>query len=200
MAWPRSTAGQCMPSGAHTAVTHPRAHTGTYRYMSSKQLNSRAISPFKEIEEVDQENSPKPRQKHFKSKTLGFSVPAGIDMEQRALIPLKDGNRRHLGTIWGGNNFGFQYFKDEADAFRTYSEAAKRYRDVVAKAGADVFISSHIAQDRIPDKINALKFRNPGEPHPFVDKDAPLRHLTVVAECAAARLAGETKSEISRIQ
>ena len=91
MAWPRSTAGQCMPSGAHTAVTHPRAHTGTYRYMSSKQLNSRATSPFKEIEEVDQENSPKPRQKHFKSKTLGFSVPAGIDVEQRALIPLKDG-------------------------------------------------------------------------------------------------------------
>ena len=91
-------------------------------------------------------------------------------------------------------------FKDQADAFRTYSEAAKRYRDVVEKAGADVFISSHIAQDRIPDKINALKFRQPGEPHPFVSKEAPLNHLTVVGECAAARLAGETKNEVSKIQ
>lgn len=111
-----------------------------------------------------------------------------------ALIPLKDGNRRHLGSIWGGNNFGFQYFKDPGDAFGTYSAAAKRYKDIVAKAGADVFISSHIAQDKVPNKINALRFRAPGDPHPFVSSEAVQRHLTVVGECAAARLAGEKSS------
>ena len=52
---------------------------------------SRMISPFKEIEDDDQERSPKPRQKHFKSKTLGFSVPADTDVDKRALIPVKDG-------------------------------------------------------------------------------------------------------------
>ena len=111
-----------------------------------------------------------------------------------ALFPLKDGNQRHVGTIWGGNNFGFQYFKDQAETFRTYSEGAKRYRDIVAKAGADVFISSHIAQDKLPNKVNALRFRGPGDPHPFVGKEAVLNHLTVVGECAAARLAGEKAS------
>jgi hypothetical protein len=49
------------------------------------------VSPFKEIEGDDQDSSPKPRQKHFKSRTLGFSVPADIDTEQRAVIPTRDG-------------------------------------------------------------------------------------------------------------
>jgi metallo-beta-lactamase class B len=114
-------------------------------------------------------------------------TPGTISM----LIPLKDGNRRHLGTIWGGNNFGCQYFKDRAEAFRTYRDAAKRYMDIVSKAGADVFVSSHIAQDKIYNKITALRFRGPNDPHPFVSKEAVLNHLTVVGECAASRLAGE---------
>ena len=108
-----------------------------------------------------------------------------------ALIPLEDGNRRHLGTIWGGNNFGFRYFRDRADAFGTYRAAAARYAETISDARVDVLVTSHIAQDRLKDKINALRFRNPGDPHPFVDLEAPLRHLTVLGECAAARLAGE---------
>ena len=108
-----------------------------------------------------------------------------------ALIPLEDGNRSHLGTIWGGNNFGFRYFRDRADAFGTYRAAAARYAETVADARVDVLVTSHLAQDRLKDKINALRFRNPGDPHPFVDLEAPLRHLTILGECAAARLAGD---------
>ena len=108
-----------------------------------------------------------------------------------ALIPLEDGNRSHLGTIWGGNNFGFRYFRDRADAFGTYRTAAQRYSETLSDARVDVLITSHIAQDRLKDKINALRFRRPGDPHPFVDLEAPLRHLTILGECAAARLAGE---------
>ncbi len=108
-----------------------------------------------------------------------------------ALIPLRDGSRSHLGTIWGGNNFGFRYFEDRADAFGTYRAAAQRYAQTLSDARVDVLITSHIAQDRLKDKINALRFRKPGDAHPFVDLEAPLRHLTVLRECAAARLAGE---------
>ena len=108
-----------------------------------------------------------------------------------ALIPLQDGDRSHLGTIWGGNNFGFRYFRDRADAFGTYNAAATRYTDTVSDARVDVLLTSHLAQDRLKDKINALRFRNPGDPHPFVDLEAPLRHLTILRECAAARMAGE---------
>jgi hypothetical protein len=52
---------------------------------------SLAISPFKEVEAGDQDDSPKPRQKHLKSKTLGFNVPTDVDAEQRVVFSVRDG-------------------------------------------------------------------------------------------------------------
>jgi metallo-beta-lactamase class B len=112
-----------------------------------------------------------------------------------ALIPLRDGDRSHLGATWGGMNFNFQYFRDRASTIGAYRDAAMRYRDIVAQVRADVLLGSHFMQDKTPDKINALRFRGPDQAHPFVDPEGPVRHLTVVGECAAARLAVETELE-----
>ncbi len=81
-----------------------------------------------------------------------FITPGHTPGTISALIPLEDGNRRHLGTIWGGNNFGFRYFRDRADAFGTYRAAAARYAETVSDARVDVLVTSHIAQDRLKDK------------------------------------------------
>ena len=110
------------------------------------------------------------------------------------LIPLQDGNERHLGGIWGGNGFGRRHFSDPTEAYRNYSVSAKRFKDIAAEAGADVDLSSHTNHDKTLDKLNALRFRNPGDPHPFVSSDAVGRHLTLVGECADAQLAWETSS------
>ena len=59
----------------------------------------------------------------------------------------------------------------------------------MTKAGADVYLSSHTVHDKTLDKLNALRFRNPGDPHPFVNKEAVGRQLTLVGECADAQLA-----------
>ena len=111
------------------------------------------------------------------------------------LIPLRDGDRWHLGATWGGMNFNAQYFQDRAAAIGAYRDAAMDYRDIVAEARADVVLGSHFMQDKTPDKVNALRFRGPGDPQPFVDPGGPVRHLTVVGECAAARLAAEIESD-----
>jgi metallo-beta-lactamase class B len=109
------------------------------------------------------------------------------------LIPLRDGDQRHVGSIWGGMTFGFQragvqYFPTLADALKTNSAQAKRYKEIAAKAGADVFLSIHTRHDRTLDKINALKSRRPGDAHPFVSSDAIQRHLTVISECSDAQV------------
>ena len=109
------------------------------------------------------------------------------------LIPLIDGDQTHLGSIWGGMTFGFEragvrYFPDLGTALGTNSSEARRYRDLAAEAGADVFLSIHTRHDKTPEKINALRFRMPGDPHPFVSSDAIARHLTVISECTDARL------------
>lgn len=105
------------------------------------------------------------------------------------LIPVKDGNQRHLASVWGGSGLSARGFSSLEEATKLYSASAKRFRDIVQKAGADVYLSSHTVHDKTLDKLNALRFRNPGEPHPFVSKDAVTRQLTLVGECADAQLA-----------
>ena len=109
------------------------------------------------------------------------------------LVPVKDGNQRHLASIWGGSGVPpgelLMAFPTYEVATSTYAASAKRYRDIVSKAGADVYLSSHTVHDRTLNKLNALQFRNPGDPHPFVSKEAVMRHLTLVQECAEAQAA-----------
>ena len=80
------------------------------------------------------------------------------------------------------------HFPERSQALATYSASAERFRDITARARVDVFLASHTNHDKTLDRINALRFRNPGDRHPFVDSEAVQRHLTVVGECAQAQL------------
>ena len=117
-------------------------------------------------------------------------TPGTISM----LIPLKDGNQRHLAALIGGRDplvdgEGVQYFPSQIDAVRAWKASVDRFRDAAAKAGADVFLITRAGNDRLHDKIRALNYRRPGAPHPFVNKDAIRRYLTMTSECMDAQLA-----------
>jgi hypothetical protein len=60
--------------------------------------------------------------------------------------------------------------------------------EISKAAGADTYLSIHPHHDLTPAKINALRFRMPGDPHPFVNADAVQNHLTVSTECMEAQL------------
>ena len=110
------------------------------------------------------------------------------------ISPLKDGNQKHVGSHFAGRGFvvaqdGVEYFPTELDAMNIWTEQVKRYKDIAEKAGADVFLSPRVSIDRTLDKINAIKFRKPGGPHPLVSKAAVLRAQTVLYECMQAQLA-----------
>ena len=110
------------------------------------------------------------------------------------LVPLKDGSERHMGVVWGGMNpsyerYGVRYYSSLQDTFRTWSGSIRRFADIAARAGGDVYLSIHPYYDKGPDKMHALGFRRPGEPHAFVSSDAVQRFLTVMAECTDAQLA-----------
>ncbi len=115
------------------------------------------------------------------------------------LIPLRDGDRWHLASLWGGNSFGIRHFEEPLDALRTHLTSAMRFKDITARARADVFLSSHTPHDRTLEKLNALNFRNPGDLHPFVNSDAVGRHLTVISECTESALAWLTGARRDRI-
>jgi metallo-beta-lactamase class B len=113
------------------------------------------------------------------------------------LIPVTDGGKPHLVAEWGGTMFNWlrnrtAYITPERPDrfwFDTYSQSARRFRDVVRAAGADVLISNHTIYDGSKTKLPALARRKPGDPHPYViGADSVQRYLTTVDECAKAGL------------
>jgi hypothetical protein len=76
--------------------------------------------------------------------------------------------------------------------FQTYSSSAERFRDIVAKMGADAIISNHTIYDGSKRKLPAVQERKPGDPNPYViGNESVQRYLTVADECAKAGLARE---------
>jgi metallo-beta-lactamase class B len=95
------------------------------------------------------------------------------------LIPVKDGGHSHLAALWGGT--GMQFSAAE------YNKSAVRFQDIVARAGADVILSTHPQLDKSDVKLPLVLKRRPGDPHPFVVGNEVVRnYMTVAAECSAA--------------
>lgn len=106
-----------------------------------------------------------------------------------SLIPVADGDSRHMAALWGGTAFNFMGRGEDARWFGEYVESAERFRDLASAAGADVLISNHPSFDGSPTKMPALATRGDGDPHPYVvGSDGVGRYLTVAAECAKAGL------------
>ncbi len=181
------------------------AHAHGDHYLGAKYLQdtygARIIMSAPDWDVMAADNNPpelKPRRDMIATDgmelTLGdttltlYVTPGHTPGTISTLVPLKDGDRWHLGSLWGGNGFGYRHFSERSEALATYSASAKRFRDIAARARADVYLSSHTNHDRTLDKINAVRFRMPGDPHPFVSSSAVRRHLTVVGECADAQL------------
>jgi len=114
------------------------------------------------------------------------------------LIPVKDGGRQHLAALWGGTGFNWirtpgSYITPDRPPsfwFETYIKSAERFREIIAKAGADIILSNHTNTDGSKAKLQALANRKPGEPHPYViGAESVQAFLTVADECAKAGLA-----------
>jgi len=73
--------------------------------------------------------------------------------------------------------------------FKAYIGSLERIRDIQAKNNVDTIVSIHAALDSAFPKMEALKSRKPGDPHPFVSKDDVDRFSTVLLECAKAKQA-----------
>ena len=93
-----------------------------------------------------------------------------------------------MAAAWGGTLFNFGPIKPRLQA---YAASAQRFKDIAAKAGADVMLSNHTVYDGSKTKLPAVLARKPGERHPYVGgPDSVGRYLTTVGECAQAAIAG----------
>lgn len=76
---------------------------------------------------------------------------------------------------------------------RAWKASALRVRDIAARAGVDVILTTQPHHDKTVYKVTGLKVRKPGAPHPYVEKGSVGRYLTVISECMDAHLAWRGK-------
>ena len=117
-------------------------------------------------------------------------------------------NDRHVAAFWGGADIaigrqGVRYFPDGVRMMNAWVDSTRRFKDIVAKTGADTILTTTYSQGNMLEKYDVWRIQNPtatqdteylyfdyeGEPDPFVSRDATNHFFTVLLECSQAQLA-----------
>jgi metallo-beta-lactamase class B len=117
--------------------------------------------------------------------TLKLYVIPGHTLGTLATVfTVHDKGEAHRAVAWGGTAYNFGPLPDR---LQLYSDTTMKYRDILKKENADIFLSNHVGFDDSIKKMATLKERKAGEPNPYVvGQDAVQRFLTILGECALA--------------
>ncbi len=185
----------------YIVVTHAHGdHFGGARYLANK-YGATLVMSNREWETLagqravaGRANGPVPRRSRGVDEgdtlTLGDTsvefalTPPHTPGTLSLILPLKDGEMRHTGALWGGTAFNFPATEEN---FSAYVESARRFSRLARDRDADVPLSNHPVYDEALAKIAALKKRGTGGSHPFVlGTGSAETYLAVAAECAMA--------------
>jgi metallo-beta-lactamase class B len=116
-----------------------------------------------------------------------YATPGHTAGTFSVVIPVKDNGQPHVLATWGGTAVGRA---TPPEAIRSYIDSAVKYRGVLEKLKAEGIVSNHTAYDNSMEKLEALKTRKPGGPHPYLTgAESVRRYLTVAEELGRAALA-----------
>jgi metallo-beta-lactamase class B len=178
----------------YAVVTHPHPdHHGGAKFLHDR-YRTRIVMSAPDWDVIDRLPGTKPARDMVaadgQTLTLGdtkltlYITPGHTPGTLSVLIPVRDGGRPHLAALWGGTGLNA-----DRDSLEKYIASARRFDDVVQKAGADIILSNHTDWDGSKINLPQLKTRSPGSPNPYVvGNDAARRYLKVAEECATARV------------
>ena len=192
----------------YVIISHGHAdHSGGAKYLQDR-FNAHVLLTAPDWDLLDRSSGTKPKRDLVATDgqklTLGdttvtmYTTPGHTLGTLSTVIPVRDHGTPHVAVTWGGTAFNWManagpYITPDRPArfwFQTYSDSARRFKQIAANAGADVLVSNHTIFDGSKTKLPALAQRKPGDPHPYViGKEGVQRYLTVVDECAQAGLA-----------
>jgi len=192
----------------YVVISHGHSdHSGGAKYLQDR-FNARVILHANDWDLLDRSSGTKPKRDMVATDgqklTLGdttltlYNTPGHTLGTLSTLIPVKDHGVPHVAAYWGGTAFNWMagpaaYITPErpnAFWFKTYSDSARRFKDITKQAGADIILSNHTDFDGTKKKLPLLAQRKPGDPHPLViGTEGVQRYLTTVDECAQAGLA-----------
>jgi metallo-beta-lactamase class B len=191
----------------YVVVSHAhRDHVGGARFLQER-FGSRVVMSAADWDLLETDTGRWPKAKRDMVATDGQKLTLGDTTltlhltpghtlgTMSTIVPVKDGGRAHVAALWGGTGFNWRsgsprYITPARSAlfwYEQYSSSARRFREVAAKAGADVLLSNHPEYDGSTSNLPAMARRRAGQPHPYVIGGENVgRFLTVAEECAKA--------------
>lgn len=104
------------------------------------------------------------------------------------IFQVHDGAATHAAALFGGT-----MLTSSAPALpvvEQYLESIEHFRDVTERLGVDVELHNHPLMDDLFPRLEILKMRQPGQPHPLVvGEESYQRFLTVMYEAMLGQLA-----------
>jgi metallo-beta-lactamase class B len=107
------------------------------------------------------------------------------------IFPVKDGGTTRTAGLFGGSILTPGRISDEG--LRQYIKSVEHWGEMTRRANVDVEIQNHPMYDSFLTKLQRLKQRKPGEPHPFVvGRDGYQRFVSVMSGCSQVQQARRT--------
>jgi metallo-beta-lactamase class B len=104
------------------------------------------------------------------------------------VFPVRDGAARHTAGLFGGSILIPGFLPTEGLA--QYIKSVEHWAAVTAAHNVDVEIQNHPLYDGMLGRLEQLRSRQTGQPHPFVvGRDAYQRLTRVMADCIRVQLA-----------
>ena len=116
-------------------------------------------------------------------------IPGHTPGSMAFIFPVKDGGRTHMAGLFGGTMLTIGANQPLATS-EQYLQSLKRWEDATRRMKVEVELISHPLFDGLFDRLESLKTRRPGDPHPMVvGTDAYQRFVGVMRECTLAHMA-----------
>jgi metallo-beta-lactamase class B len=117
------------------------------------------------------------------------AIPGHTAGSMGFIFPVKDGTAVHTAALFGGSILNPQR-RFPASLFQEYLRSIEHFTETTRRARVDVELLNHPIMDGLFERLERLKTRRAGEPHPLVVGEAAYqRFLGVMAACTRVQLA-----------
>src|SRR6185503_4008214 len=120
---------------------------------------------------------------------IPVAIPGHTVGSMGFIFRVKDGARTHMAALFGGSILNPQR-RFPASVFEEYLASIQHFAAATRRQQVDVELLNHPIMDGLFDRLEKLKVRKEGEPHPLVvGEESYQRFLGVMAACTQVQLA-----------
>ena len=116
-----------------------------------------------------------------------IAIPGHTPGSMGYIFPVRDNGRPRMAAMFGGTILNPAPIPDEG--VRTYLKSVGRFAEATRKAGVEIVLQNHPLMDPIQPRLEKLRARMPGDPHPWVVGTSGYQtFLDVMAQCTEVNL------------